>query len=155
MFDILLEHGFNTKKIKEKELHIPNIHYSYKNKVVGGDLVSRLSNLDEIPSPYLSGLMNKFFDKKLIPLLQTARGCPFQCTYCQEGQPYFNKPSRFSIQRIRDEFDYIAQRAKVPNLIIVDSNFGMYKEDVEICKHLISKGRCSKLKVYFARTIFF
>ena len=46
--------------------------------------VTRLKNLDEIPSPYLNGLMDKFFDGKLVPMMQTNRGCPFTCTFCTD-----------------------------------------------------------------------
>ena len=33
----------------------------------------RIKKLDEIPSPYLMGLMDKFFDGKLCPTIQTNR----------------------------------------------------------------------------------
>ena len=42
----------------------------------------REATLEEIPSPWLSGVLDEFFDGKLAPLLETNRGCPFQCTFC-------------------------------------------------------------------------
>ena len=47
---------------------------------------TRIKNLDEIPSPYLMGLMDKFFDGLLTPMLQTNRGCPFHCSFCTDGK---------------------------------------------------------------------
>ena len=38
----------------------------------------RTNALDDIPSPYLTGIFDKFFDGRLSPLMQTNRGCPFQ-----------------------------------------------------------------------------
>ena len=44
---------------------------------VKGKILDRIKDLDEIPSPYLTGMLDKFFDGKLTPFLETNRGCPF------------------------------------------------------------------------------
>ena len=113
-----------------------NCHYLYKDEFVAGETLPRIENLDDIPSPYLSGSLDKFFDKFLTPTLQTIRGCPFKCTFCQEGKDYFTKIYKFSRERVKEELDYIVKRVKVQNLMIVDSNFGMYKQDVEVSKDI-------------------
>ena len=96
--------------------------------------VERIKNLDDIPSPYLTGEMDEFFDNGLAPIIQTNRGCPFSCTFCTEGMGYFNKVNKRSIQVIEAELRYIAQHrhASMQYLHVADSNFGMYKEDEEI-----------------------
>ena len=68
--------------------------------MVSGKLLPRMVNLDRIPSPYLIGMMDKFFDEYLTPMIQTARGCPYSCTFCHDGLPYMTKYQRFSIDRI-------------------------------------------------------
>tara|TARA_B110000196_G_C21009883_1_gene597329 strand:- start:115 stop:870 length:756 start_codon:yes stop_codon:yes gene_type:complete len=40
---------------------------------------------DVIPSPYLTGLLDKFLDGKMMAAFETARGCPFLCTFCDQG----------------------------------------------------------------------
>ena len=94
----------------------------------------RMNQLDEIPSPYLNGMLDNFFDGKLTPMLQTNRGCPFHCTFCTDGRDEVNKINHFSIKRVQDEIDYISK--KVPenthSLHISDLNFGMYPRDLEI-----------------------
>ena len=98
----------------------------------------RISSLDEIPSPYLNGMMGKFFDGKLTPMLQTNRGCPFHCTFCTDGRDEVNKVNSFSIKRVQSEIQYIAEHTpkNTHSLHISDLNFGMYPRDIEICESL-------------------
>ena len=98
----------------------------------------RISSLDEIPSPYLNGMMTKFFDGKLTPMLQTNRGCPFHCTFCTDGRDEVNKVNSFSIKRVQSEIQYIAEHIpkNTHSLHISDLNFGMYPRDIEICESL-------------------
>ena len=91
--------------------------------------------MDEIPSPYLTGLLDKFFDDKLVPMLQTNRGCPFSCSFCTDGRDAVNQVNRFSKVRVKEEMDYIATHVKknVHSLFISDLNFGMIPGDIETC----------------------
>lgn len=102
-----------------------------------GPLPKRINNLDEIPSPYLNGMLDKFFDKRLTPFIETNRGCPFKCTFCHTGNDYFNKMHSFSLERVSAEIEYLAPKMKklgIVNLHIADTNFGMFPRDSEICE---------------------
>lgn len=98
----------------------------------------RIKKLDEIPSPYTSGLLDEFFDGKLTPMIQTNRGCPFHCTFCTDGKDEVNQVNMFGLDRIRSELDYISKHVpkNTPSLHISDLNFGMYPRDQEICEEL-------------------
>jgi len=116
---------------------LPSCHALVQGKPVFGDLEPRLANLGRIPSPYALGLMDKFFDQKLIPAIRTNRGCPFTCTFCAEGHQYYTKIYKTTFERKKEEIDYIAARVKhTKTLRLADSNFGMYPEDVEFCRYL-------------------
>jgi len=95
----------------------------------------RIQELDEIPSPYTTGMFDKFFDGRLSPMIQTNRGCPFQCTYCTDGIDEKQKVNRFSLERVFAEINYIAKHVpKKTNLMfIADLNFGMMPRDKQIC----------------------
>lgn len=95
-----------------------------------GELVPRIRDLAALPSPYLNGMMDKFFDNTLVPLIHTTRGCPFKCTFCTEGRGYYNKVvKRYELDA---ELEYIASRVgDVHELMISDANFGMFKEDID------------------------
>lgn len=96
----------------------------------------RIKDLEEIPSPYLMGLMDTFFDGRLSPMIQTNRGCPFQCTFCADGSKLVSRVHQFPVQRVRDEVMYIGERVpkNVKSMHIADLNFGMYKRDAEVCE---------------------
>jgi radical SAM superfamily enzyme YgiQ (UPF0313 family) len=111
-----------------------------KGNYLVGKVVSRIKELDQIPSPYLTGILDKFFDKRLKPAMQTNRGCPFTCTFCVDGSHLVNKINKFSLERIRKELLYIAKKSKnnmaTQDLWLMDLNFGMYSRDIEICKFI-------------------
>ena len=100
--------------------------------------IIRIKALDEIPSPYTTGLLDKFFDGKLTPMMQTNRGCPFHCTFCADGKDEVNRVTSFGLERVIDELNYITnhKHEKTHNMIFSDLNFGMYPRDREISKHL-------------------
>jgi radical SAM superfamily enzyme YgiQ (UPF0313 family) len=99
------------------------------------------TKLENIPSPYLSGIMDKFFEDGTIPLLESNRGCPYSCTFCQQGTKYFSKIRYYDHERIKDELIYIAKKIHRNNLDMdivefTDPNFGMYKNDIDIFHHI-------------------
>ena len=97
--------------------------------------------LDELPSPYLTGLFDKFFDGRLSPLMQTNRGCPFHCTFCTDGIDEKQLVTQFSMERVISEINYIGHHSKMrPStsmLILADLNFGMIPRDRKICEALV------------------
>ena len=111
-----------------------------KKSLVKGSKPPRIKFLDDIPSPYLNGMLDNFFDSRLSPFIESNRGCPFKCSFCHTGNDYFQKVHMFSIDRIRKELEYIAKRAnqqKNTILHLADVNFGMFPRDKDICKTLV------------------
>ena len=110
--------------------------------LVKGKDISRPEDIDDIPSPYLTGLMDKYFDNQILtPIIQTTRGCPFRCGYCWAGNPRNSLIRHFSYDRISAELDYVAKRrANKQNQLLTfsDSNFGMYPLDEKITDKLAS-----------------
>jgi radical SAM superfamily enzyme YgiQ (UPF0313 family) len=100
----------------------------------------RTKELDEIPSPYMTGIMDKFFDGELTPMIQTNRGCPFTCTFCVDGADTVRSVNQFGLDRVSSELNYIGEHitTNVNTLQISDLNFGMYPRDLEICDDIVS-----------------
>jgi len=139
LYNALRAANFDGEDLKRSRRSIPNTCYLQGDKMVKGDLLARIVDLNIIPSTFESGMSDKFFDEQLIPMIQTTRGCPYSCTFCHEGARYFNKTRRVSQARVEYEIDYIAERVKTPDFIITDLNFGMFPEDVETSRLLARK----------------
>jgi len=130
LFHLLVENDFNIQNIKLHPDGLTNCHFLSEGKVVQTQVAPRIGDLGSLPSPYLLGLMDKFFDNVLIPMIHTTRGCPFACTFCSEGSKYYSKVSHRT--DLADELEYIAlKRGSIPDLIVTDANFGMYTQDRE------------------------
>lgn len=98
-----------------------------------------LQNLDVIPSPYLTGLLDKFLVRKYIPLFESNRGCPFSCIYCTWGTIVLKKVRAFPIERVLEEMEYVAKKnPDIPYWIIADANFGILNRDVAIARKIKS-----------------
>jgi len=123
---------------KMKSTPIDNcVFYDKNRKAVISGSYKYVEDLEEIPSPYLEGLMDEFFGKNLIPLIETNRGCPYHCTYCAWGKSSQRKIFLFPLERIRREIEYIAERiGNIDLLMLGDANFGMFDRDVEIARFL-------------------
>lgn len=99
----------------------------------------RLENLD-IPSPYLTGIFDDMIndapDVRWHGTIETNRGCPFACTFCDWGSLIYSKVKKFQIDRVYAELEWMATH-KVEYLIFADANFGIFKErDYDIAKRL-------------------
>ncbi|TSC92545.1 MAG: hypothetical protein CEN91_412 [Candidatus Berkelbacteria bacterium Licking1014_85] len=106
------------------------------NKLTGHCVPNNDLSLDYIPSPYLSGILDPFLKENLIPLIETNRGCPYSCAYCNWGVSAHNKLKQFSLERVKSEMDYLANKRFFPYWIIADANFGILERDIDIAKHL-------------------
>ena len=106
-------------------------------EILRGGEVPRMRDLDEIPSPYLEGYMDKFFNTGLFALMQLARGCPFTCAFCNSAVKSNSKVFRHSFERTKADLDYIVARINHASpLCFADDNFGMYVQDEEVADYL-------------------
>lgn len=97
----------------------------------------RLDNLD-FPSPYTSGVFDKIIADYPTALwsmvLETNRGCPYACTFCDWGSTTYSKVKRFDLTRVTEEVEW-AIKNRVAFMFLADANFGIFKErDLEIAK---------------------
>ena len=103
------------------------------------------SQLDKLPSPYLSGffdqVFNKYPDHHFNIIIESNRGCPYSCFFCDMQDSYYTKIYKFELERVKAEIDWAVSH-KIAYIDCADSNFGIFERDVEVAQHIAdSKAR--------------
>ena len=111
------------------------------NSIVDTGEAIRIDQLDTLPSPYLSGLFDDIIadnpDVNWSMVIETTRGCPYQCTFCDWGSLTYSKVKKFNLERCLDEIEWMG-RNQIEFLYIADANFGMYVDrDLAIAQKII------------------
>lgn len=101
----------------------------------------RISDLDSIPSPYLTGVFDHLFEKhpevRWNVTLETNRGCPYMCTFCDWGSLTYSKVKKFDVERVYKELEWIGQKG-CDFVSFTDANFGIFPErDMDIARKLV------------------
>lgn len=115
---------------------ISGLVYRQGDEIVRTGDRDRVRDLEQLPSPYLGGEFDQWIQQVPTATLETNRGCPYGCTYCDWGSATLEKVSRFSLPRVEDEIEYLA-RNRVESIFIADANFGMLEQDIAIAQALV------------------
>ena len=126
---------------------IPGVIARSGDAIVAGPPRARLEGaaFANIGSPYLDGTFDELVACGELAaihavVLETNRGCPFSCAFCDWGQATQSKVNELPSDRIERELAWIGER-RVPYLYLVDANFGIRRRDVEITESI---GRASQ-----------
>ncbi|MBT7955612.1 MAG: hypothetical protein HN731_10490, partial [Rhodospirillaceae bacterium] len=95
-------------------------------------------DLDNLPSPYVGGLFENLISENpqfsFQAILESNRGCPFQCTFCYWGKGDIGRRFKYhSLERSKQEIEWIG-RNKIGYVFGADSNFGMHRRDIELAQ---------------------
>lgn len=146
-----IENNFSVELLKDKNEPINGcVSLSKeKDKIHIGQYMSRIGMLgsvknegrDEIPSPYTTGLLDKFLNGVFVPAFETARGCPFLCTFCDQGLDQ-TKITTFSVKRMAEEILYVGKKLSnlkkgTKTISIFDSNWGLFEKDVRLADEIL------------------
>lgn len=111
-------------------MDIPGLLMNRETLVDTGESI-RILDLGMIPSPYLTGVFDKLIAEtkgvEWNATLETNRGCPYACTFCDWGSLTYNKVKKFELDRVFAELEWIGKN-KCGFVSITDANFGMFVE---------------------------
>ena len=130
------------KNDKPDFTHIPGLLVNVDGKTIKTGEPERIQVLDEIPSPYLTDvfkeLMAKHPEVRWNVTLETNRGCPYACTFCDWGSLTYNKVKMFDLHRVYQELEWVGKNG-CDFISLADANFGMFPErDMMIAEKLIA-----------------
>jgi radical SAM superfamily enzyme YgiQ (UPF0313 family) len=110
---------------------IPGLLINDQGRCIDTGDAGRIDDLDNIPSPYLTGVFDKLMAEtegvEWNATLETNRGCPYACTFCDWGSLTYNKVKKFNLERVFAELEWIGKN-KCGFVSITDANFGMFVE---------------------------
>lgn len=117
---------------------VPNISFRDTNGVCIRTHTEVPAGLD-YPSPYLDGWFDDIIaahpDITFNTILETSRGCPHQCAYCDWGL-LKSKVRLFPLDRIKAEIRWMSEH-KIAFVWGADANFGLFSRDLEIADALV------------------
>jgi len=110
---------------------ISGISYNDNQRRIKTSKSTRIRDLDVLPSPYTEGLFDgyvkKYSDFTLNAILETNRGCPYKCTFCDWGGATFSKLVKFDEERVYKEIEWMGKN-KIDCIVNADANFGILKK---------------------------
>ncbi len=116
---------------------VPNVVSRKDGRTVPGKRVS-YTDLDRYVSPYTSGVFDSLLDEYpeivFYGVLETNRGCPYQCAYCDWS--FSPKLRVFPIEKVFNDILWFKDH-KIEYVFCADGNFGILDRDVEITKFII------------------
>lgn len=109
---------------------IPGLVINHRGTKIDTGEPERIDRLDHLPSPYLTGVFDELVEKNpgmnWNGTLETNRGCPYQCTFCDWGSLTYSKIRQFPLDRVLAELDWIGRNCAF--ISVADANFGIFPE---------------------------
>ena len=95
-------------------------------------------DIDQMPTPYIDGVFNSILqeEKRVKASFETNRGCPYKCAFCDWGGQARSKVTKFDMDRVYEQLNFIYKHANIAELEILDANFGMLERDLEVVKQM-------------------
>lgn len=110
---------------------------------------ARLEELGLLSSPYLGGYFDRLLAERAaggrstrlaMATLETNRGCPYQCVFCDWGSLTLQKVKTFPLDRVCAELEWIG-RHEVRSVFLSDANFGMLTRDADVARAIAETRR--------------
>ena len=131
--NLLAALGGELRSWQERLAAVSNLTFRGSDGPVRTADGERFTDLEVVPSPYLTGMFDHLVDHGGIWSIETNRGCPYGCTFCDWGSATLSRVRKFSMERISGELEWIASRG-LDSVFIADANFGMFKRDLDVAR---------------------
>lgn len=123
---------------------IKGITFSNRGEIISNPDQEFIPDLDKTPIPLFSLLNLKLYDLNLdrsglTASVETARGCPYRCSFCPSTKMWEHTQRYKSVERVIYEIKHL-YKLGVRQLAIVDESFGInYERDLKICESILKE----------------
>lgn len=122
---------------------IAGVAYKHQGKVIKNP-AQPITNMDEIPFPawHLLPMENynrtiEYLNVKPVDNMSIARGCPFNCAFCETTGLMGRTCRTFSPQRVIDEIKYLMTNFGTKGIYFINDNFTIKKQEtLKLCQLL-------------------
>ena len=167
--------GENNRAIAD----IAGVAYRHKGKIVK-TAQCFITNLDELPFPAWNLLPLHLYDRRIeflnvkpVDNMSIARGCPFNCAFCEIKKLWGTTCRTFSPKRVLEEINHLMTNYGTKGIYFINDNFTIRKkETAELCAlirknkldiewvcdtrvDLVSRDLLKEMKVAGCKTIWF
>jgi tRNA A37 methylthiotransferase MiaB len=143
--ELLTKSFIDSIVVNEGEKSLLSILTDYTNT----GKINQIYNLHQrvdvecMPSPYLdsnilTNLVAQNPNTKFSTTIETNRGCPFACTFCDWGSLTQSKIKKFNLEKVFNELEWIVKN-KIEYVYIADANFGVFYERDKLIVEYLAK----------------
>lgn len=131
---------------------INNLSYRTSEGVVTNTVYMN-QDIRNYPSPYQTGFFDGYFEKypevEFHAIIETNRGCPFQCAFCEWC---FTENIRlFPLERVQKDIDWMTEK-RIEYCYCADANFGIAPRDLDIAAYVVESRKKNGYPAIFRPT---
>ena len=75
------------------------------------------------------------------------QGCPYSCSFCEQGLDYWTKMHKRPLQKLYDEIDFLYSYDNIV-LRYIDSNYGIHSDYEKLTDYIIETNKVNKNTIY-------
>jgi putative methyltransferase len=72
--------------------------------------------------------------------LETSRGCPYKCSFCDWGGGTYTKTVKKPYETVLDEITWASENG-IMGIYFMDANFGLFDIDIEYVQHIVAEAK--------------
>ncbi|MEW5910787.1 MAG: radical SAM protein, partial [Thermodesulfobacteriota bacterium] len=128
---------------------IQGIHFKENGGIVGTADSDLIPDLDSLPFPARELVLNCDYSRYRLHYMITARGCPYNCTFCSDKKLWKGKVRRRSLKNVMEEMKQLSRTYDIKYVDMVDGTFTYDRRYLtDFCNAMIQEGlgikwRCS------------
>jgi len=115
---------------------VRGISFRHHGQIIHTQKRPPVLTLDEIPSPYLTGVLDLSLSELLE--LETSRGCPYRCAYCIWHRVHKNL-CLHSMERVFEQLKFAYDKG-IKKVVFWDSVFDLPERGKALCDYVFREG---------------